>query len=292
MMSQLNTQIRNIFYSDRRTKSGSGHNILYEPQETFFDLVLEYISPDVLTAISLSNKNTRFFQSLLYSGIWINDIIKFSQNIPYYADFFAPLILSIHSAPSSLFKKEDIDILKNRLNTYNFLCFDEKKSMWPMDNITYIKYGVPNITNLEINKTKDILLINTRKQKQSYILYQYLKNEFPNIDMLDKALGDIEGLSKLLSQYKICIDIDNYYNLIMANACGSYGIGANVSYDRYIKNVSDYKDILKIVPQLLESNQNESEQIRVETIKKYDWNEFVNNLSIHIKNIIFKDFVV
>jgi hypothetical protein len=291
-MTHLNRQIKNIFYSNKRAKSGYGHNVLYEPQETFFDLLLEYMSPDILTSHSLNNRNTFFFENLLYNGLWINDIIKFSQNIPHYAEFFTPFILTIHSPPSPLFKKEDMDILKNRLNPYYFLCFDEKSAAWPMDNIKYMRYGVPNIKNVEINKIKDILLINTRKQKQSYILYQYLKNEFPNADMLDSISGDMDGLSKLLSQYKVCIDIDNYYNLIVANSCGSYGIAANISYDSDILQVSDYKNMIKIIPKLLESNQTEHHRIKSETIKKYDWNNFISSLSIHINNTTFKDFIV
>ena len=142
------------------------------------------------------------------------------------------------------------------------------------------------------NKKKNILIINTKRQKQSYIVYQYLKNTYPDTDMVESVSYDIEHICKLLSQYKVCIDIDNYYNVLLANACGAYGITAAQTFDKNIIKVLNYEEIIGIIPELLSANTKEANNIREDVIKKYDWDTFGVNIQNHIKNIITKDFIV
>ncbi len=289
-MTLLNKQIKNIIYTHKRTYANTGYNILYKPHDTFFDSAINYITSDIMTPICLENKN--LIQNIFYSALWTNDIIDFSQRIPDYAEFYTQYILAIHSPPSPLLKREDINILKNRLHSYKILSFDQNKQSWPIDNISHISYGVPDLGDLDITKSKDILVINTKRQKQSHILYQYLKKAFPNTDMLELQSYDIENISKVLSQYKVCIDIENYYNLILANACGAYGITASDSFDDTIIKAKDYDDIVRVLPNLLLLGNRDAEAIRKNTLNKYDWNKFNQNINSYIKHIIAKDFTL
>jgi hypothetical protein len=290
----LNKQIQNIFYTHKRTISNNGYNILYRPHETFFDAAMNHIDSNILTTICVEDIKNDFYKHILYSGILINDIVEYSQNIYNYAEFYTRPILLIHSSPLSIFKKEDINILKTRLNAYAFLSFDQQKESWPMSDISYINYGIPNIKDIDINnnKKKNILIINTKKQKHSHILYQYIKNTYPDADMIESAPNDIEHICKLLSTYKVCIDIDNYYNVLLANSCGAYGITASQTFDKDIIKVNNYEDIIGMLPQLLSENMKEANNIRENVIKKYDWDTFGVNIQNHIKNIITKDFIV
>lgn len=290
----LNKQIKNIFYTHQRSLIGMGCNVLYKQAGTFFDSVINELSSDIIVPLQFEKQvDQHLIDSVFYSGLWINDIIEFSQTIPDYANFYTKYIMCIHNSPSPIFKREDLSILKNKLNSNTFLCFDQNNGSWPMDNVKYSKYGIPKTPDIDSNKEKDILVINGKKQKQTYILYQYLKNDFPQADMLESCSINFEHASKIISKYKICIDLDNYFNLVLANACGSYGITSTVSFDDTIFTTKDYNEVVSLIPNLLSKiNIDNSKNIRNNTLEKYDWNSFENNIKTHLNTIMTKDFSI
>lgn len=290
-MKFLNKQIRNMLYTYKRSKNRTGYNVLYKPYGTFFDLAMSNMDPNILTTIPIKDQDNDFIQKIFYSLLWINDPIDFSHNIPHYAEFFTKIIVAIHSPPSPLFKKEDLNIIKNRLSPYDIICFHKNFEQWPIDNILYIDYGIP-YQNKQIikEKTNDILIINTKKNKQSYILYQYLKSEYPGTDMLEIMPENMQNLYKFLSKYKVCIELEDYYNLIIANSCGCYGMTPVKSYDENIITIQNYEDISRILPDLLSSN--DSNKISQSVLSKYDWNKFSQNIYEYMNGLIFKDLSI
>jgi hypothetical protein len=209
-----------------------------------------------------------------------------------YANLFSKYIMCIHAPPSQLFKKEDINIIKNKLNSQSFLSFYPDKSCWPMNKIKWLNYGIPNTNNIKQDKKKDILVINTKKQKQAYILYQYLKNDFPQTEMLESCSMVFEDITKILSQYKICIDLDSYFNAVLANACGAYGLTFLDTFDDAIYSTKNYGQIFEIIPSLLQKNTDTYANISDQALKKYDWNTFENNIKEHFNSVLLEDFPI
>jgi len=285
----INKQINNIFYNHKRKISHSNTNILYEKTHSFFDAAIFSDSSHSLLPIIINDNNQYLIENIFYSGLWINDIIQFSQKIPAYANFYTDYILAIHSAPSSLFKREDLMILKKNINQYPFVCFGEFKNTWPMENITYIPYGVKN-PGASYTKSKDILVINQKKQKQTDILYQYLKQQYALTDILHSAPSDINEVHNILSQYKVCIDIDNYYNLLVANACGCIGITALQSNDADIISVNNSNKIFHIINNLI--IENDYNKISNQTIEKYSWEMFCSNMRDYGNKVLNKEFII
>lgn len=287
----INKQISNTFYTIKRQQRNQPINILYSDSGCFFDAAIASDSKHCLIPISITEKNSEFINNSPYSAVWINDILNFSQKIPTYGDYCTSLILAIHSSPSSLLKREDLIILKKNIDQYRFLSFHEGHDHWPMKNIEYVPYGLPCPNpKSDKNREKDILIINLKKQKQIDILYQYVKQKFPLTDMIHENNLDLDSVHKTMSKYKICIDIDNYYNLLLANSCGCLGITALESRDETIINIKSSNEILNIIPALLVNMQhsNISEQI----IKKYDWQIFCQNISNYTKKILDKGFAI
>lgn len=288
----IDKQIKNIFYANKRLKQGAYVNILYEKAQSFFDTCMLNTSVGGILSIPIS-ENIEYIKNSYYGAIWINDILDFSQKIEYYSRYYTNYILSIHSDPSMILKKEDLMIIKKNLNIYSFLCFSENQNSWPMEKIKYIKYGIPEIySDIEISKKrKDILVINLKKQKQTSILYQYLKENFSSTDMLLENISNISELQKKLSEYKICIDIDNYYNLIFANSCGCTGITALRSNDRHIIKINSSNEILNMIPNLLNAHI-DYDEVSKNVITKYDWKKFDDEISYYKYSIINKGFTI
>lgn len=287
-MKLLNKQIKNILYTYKRSKNKSGYNMLYDMHKSFFDAAMFSLNPNILIALPINDDSVDFLQVFFYSLLWVNDPIEFSHNIPYYSEFFTKTIISIHSTPSKLFKKEDLNIIKNRLDTYDILCFDQNPSAWQLDDIVKINYGIPDPKEfLSTPKTKDILIINTKQNKQSQLLYQYLKSTYPNTDMLENIPNDIENIFNIISKYKVCIGLEDYYNLIVCNACGCYCLTSIESYDKNIITVQNYEDMLRLLPELL--NKSDYDKVSQSVLSKYDWNEFNTNIQKYINDIIVKD---
>lgn len=285
----INKQIKNTLYTLKRQSIGYMPNMLYSPHGSFFDAALQELPNTAPAILTLSDKP--FIDSSYYNCLWLNDLIDFSQKIPYYANFHTNLIIAIHDIPAAFFKKEDLSILQNNVSKYNFISFTDKYEKWSLPNVKYVPYGVVAPNNKVFEKTKDILIINTRGQKQINILHQYINSEFPQSDILHQIPRSIHDIQNIISQYKICIDFDYYYNLILANACGTYGITSIQSSDDNIYTADNSAQIITLIKMLL-NNKTNYEQIKENITKKYNWDIFVDNICSYIGNAYYEEFII
>jgi hypothetical protein len=286
----INKQINNLFYTLNRIKKNQPTNILYNKSSSLFDTAIFSNTKHLLIPIILTTDN-EFINNSFYSALWLNDIIDFSKKIPDYSNYYTNFILAIHSAPPSVFKREDLIIIKRNINQYKFLSFYEDTDDWSMDDIEKIRYGVPPCDSENFDKReKDILIINFKKQKQSDILYQYIKQTFPLTDIIHDFSLDIDAIHKQIAKYKICIDIDNYYNLLIANSCGCFGITSLKSHDENIISVQNSNEIFNTIPKLLKNISHKN--ISDTTIQKYDWSTFCEKINNYSKQIFNQGFMI
>lgn len=284
----INKQIKNILYSYDRFKTKNTHNIFYNRASSLFDLAINEFPNSMINIIDMAH-NDNLMNKVCYSAIWINDILNYSQHIVQFAEFYTGQILCIHDPPTANFKKEDIAILKSNLNRYRFLSFCPIANLWLLDRVIYKPYGVLPLTH-HIEKSKDILILNFRHQKQVDMLYQYTKQAFPNTDICDQPIKDIESAQKLISKYRVCIDFDSYYNLIVANSCGTVGVGASYSVDENIYQVSGSQELFAALPNLL--NTKDYDTISQTTIKKYNWQKFCENVYDYFLEVFNEGLIV
>lgn len=273
-----------------RMRTGCPINVMYSPSYSFFDAMINMTTDHGIVPMIFTKNSNHYIDHTNYSALWLNDIINFSQRIPEYSHFYTSYILAIHDYPSPNMKKEDILILRKNLNKYKFISFLKDNTEWPFDNITTIPYGVP-ICDSNISKSKDILIINIKKQKQTHVLYQYIKQKYPATDITDSNPIDMSQIHTLLSNYKICIDLDSYYNLLVANSCGAYGITANANRgDEFIFSVKEINEIFDIIPKLLSIH--DSNSIIQKTSVNYNWTEFKDHIKKYTQNLYKEGFVI
>lgn len=285
----INKQIKNTIYTLKRQNKNYSCNIAYFSSDSLFDIAIQQLDNSCMVPIDIQTAKTTL--GLFYSGLWINDILEFSQKIPHYGDFFTNYILTVHGPPNPMLKREDIAILSKSLSKYEIISFCSKYHEWKLSNIKYIPYGVPKLESVSINKKeRDILVINLKQQKQTAILYQYLKNNFSKTDMLTSIDHNILNIQDTLSKYSVCIDFDHYYNLVMGNSCGAYGITSLPSEDENIYTIKNSNEIFALVSQLIKSDN--ANKISMQTIEKYNWSTFAQNICNHIRHIQHQDFIV
>lgn len=286
----INKQIKNTLYTIKRKSQGFMPNMLYSLHGSFFDMVMNSLPEIAPPILPLNNKSIIDYS--YYNGIWLNDLVDFSQKIPYYANFFTNILIAIHDAPGSFFKKEDLSILQNNMDRYHFLAFTDKFNQWSLSNVKYIKYGVMKPTHDITQKTKDILIINSKQQKQTHILFQYINKEYPKSDIIQNIPKSINEIQNIISKYKICIDFDYYYNLIVANSCGSYGITSLQSCDNSIYTAHNSGQIMTFIKILLENKSKTYQDISSDILIKYDWNTFIENICEYVKNKYYQEFTI
>jgi hypothetical protein len=283
----LNKQIKNQIYTKKRILGNQPPNMLYAKHNSLFDVAMSSDEQKYFIPLDI-NTNKPFIDNIFYSCVWINSALEFAQNKKSLSEYFVPHIISIHDAPPQTMKKEDMQILFSNTSAHKILSFFSNDSVWEMPNIEYINYGVIPPKNIDtVERNKNILIINTKKQKQIEAVYQHLKQTIPGTDTLYEFSNDINENYAILSKYRICIDTDTYYNLLAASACGCYCVTTRFAFDANIFVVKDLQDMIHTVSNLLKSDIDQKTQsIASDTIKKYDWSEFCTKIYNHYLNSI------
>jgi hypothetical protein len=274
----INYQIHNIFHNIL-AKQKYPKNILYTYTETLFDKAME----DIPDAIMINNQV--FLNIALSYGLCIiNDPLDFAQNIGAYNNLFANKVLFFHDGPQPSLKKEDLFLLKASLQKFPSFYFGLNHEQWMNSNIQSLRYGIKNI-NIDINKEKDILILSTKNHKQTKLIYDNLKQTYPNTDLLTIDNNkSYEDMMKIISKYKVCIDLASYYNVLCGVSVGCYGITTKKSYkDDYIYQISDYQQLMGIVNEVL-SSPIDIDGMRKYIKDKYSYESFIENISNIITN--------
>jgi hypothetical protein len=274
----INYQIHNIFHNIL-TKQKYPKNILYTYTESLFDKAMEDI-PDTI----MINNQVFLNIPLSYGLCIINDPLDFAQNIGAYNNLFANKVLFFHDGPPPSLKKEDLFLLKTSLQKFPSFSFSLNHEQWMNQSIQSLNYGIKNI-DIDINKEKDIVILSTKNHKQTKLIYDNLKQAYPNTDLLTiNSNQSYEDIIKIISKYKICIDLGSYYNVLCGVSVGCYGITTKKSYqDDYIYQISDYQQLIGIVKDILSSPININD-MRKYIEDKYCYESFIQKISNIITN--------
>ena len=282
MPINTNKLIENTLYTINRVSLDYPCNILYEKHNSFFDRAMD-LTHELFNTID--TESTHLIDHIPYSAVWINQHIQSlitKYNIP-----GTHRIVAIHDSINKLVKKEDIDLMRNSLMLFDPIVFDQD----PTYNISHmhrINYGVPIPTEEHLfpHKDKDIVVINTRRNPMGYSLRVHLKNHYPNIDIIEDISLSIDKLYTILSQYKLCVDLDDYYSLLLAGAVGCHGITAVASYDDSIHKVTDLSQLINKIQSLLAvTEQQEAKMISDKILAKYDFNHFLHSIKTYITKL-------
>ena len=276
----LNNQIYNQLYSIERIKKDFSLNIEYDFTHSLFDRVIESVS-----WINIFDKQTLGLCKLPTNACIVSNPIEFSQRKTEFQDTIKKYLILFHDRNYGFIKKEDLSIIDSTLKQHKKICFSEKIMGWGVDSMSYINYGVPNIDTKNANK-KPVLVLNLNNNTQTNTVYNILKNRFSDIDILNKNNYSLNELYEKISEYKICIDFDMVFNLLISSACGCYGIGVGQTDHNHIFSIKESNEIPLIVKNILENyTEDKSEKIKENILKLYDFEKFNNAFKEQIINI-------
>lgn len=273
----INYQIHNILHTVSH-KRGNPINIFYTYNNTLFDKVIDQISD----AVALNNQV--FLNSPLSYGLCIiNDPLDMAQNINAYNNLYANKILFFHENPPSGLKKEDLFLLRHTLSKFSCYSFCNNYESWSNPKMRYMSYGIKYQDN-NINKNKNIIMLSYNNNKQTKLIYDNLKNIYHDTYLLEIDYSkSYDNILQIISEYKICIDLASYYNVLCAASVGCYGITSKKSHsDEFIYQITDYQQMLAIIKDILHMPATNINNIQEYIKHTYPYEPFIEN----IKNII------
>lgn len=272
----VNYQIHNLFHQISFRNKRHKLNIFYTDTHSLFDKAIQgsdeflYIDHSVFQQHPLS-----------YGLCYINDPLDFAKNIEIYNKLYANKIIFYHNNPPKDIKKEDLYLLNTTLENYISFSFCKHSHAWNNKNIQYIDYGI-KIPKTSINdKPGNIIILDSQNNKQSRLLHDNLKQRYADTNLLKLDTSyDLDEVLLEISKYKICIDIDSYYNVLCGLGVGCYGITARPTSDvEFIYTISDYNTMTGIIDKLLSKYSNRTEDMQKYVNDQYNYNKFIQNIA-------------
>ena len=271
----VNYQIHNLFHQISFKNNRHKLNIFYTYTNSLFDKMIGE------TDKFLYLNHAAFQQQPLSYGLChINDPLDFAKNIEMYDKLYSNKIVFYHNNPPKDIKKEDLYLLNTTLEKYTSFAFSKHFHAWNNKNIQYIDYGIkiPNLLNSD--KPGNIIILDGQNNRQTRLLHDNLKQRYSDTSLL-KLDTDYDPNEVLLeiSKYKICIDIDSYYNVLCGVGVGCYGITARPSSDpEFIYTISDYNTMTQIIDKLLSSYTNKIEHMKQYINNNYNYDSFITKI--------------
>jgi hypothetical protein len=286
----------NFVYNTLNKLLDSKINILYEPNQSLFDVVFPEIDATILRTESASSKyfyydayvTSNFFSHVNYRNKFlhnhqIQDVVIFHQKTP------------------NVFKKEDKTILRNNLSsTYKIFPTSLIANEWDIQDkkSMTINYGIPSIKH-ELIPFKDrntVLFMNFNDDTNVNNLFASIKTFFPDAILINKLVNDsLAETLKFISNYKIVIDLANPFNSLCATACGCFTITNQISDDS-IKSclvTQNFREAKELISNII-SNANTDlvEKDKEYIIINYPMNIFIDNMTKLFNRIKMEPFII
>jgi hypothetical protein len=288
----MNNPILNIAYG----VLDSQINVLYEPGSRIFDIAIN--NTDNIN-FCLTND---ICQNYYYDMYFSNNILTVSDKKTINDKRHIKTVVAIHDPPPPSFKKEDIIIFHNKCkDIYKIILGQDIANFWGFkksEKTFIIDYGIPKISELEDNKTKNLLIFNLENNPQVDLFYKNINASTANgIDIIKKIDPNtsIDYLVSLISKYKVCMDNGNKENILYSLSAGVPCITTknfHLSNNLIIK-VESFQEAADMINKLINTSlaKEESQACSQKIINEYDYNTFktriVQTLSAIKRNEIF-----
>lgn len=223
--------------------------ILYVGNSSLLDLVLKEFLPLVIQCQSIRSD----LLDMSYDCYMSTDPIMHSQT-KYLTDRYSmPNMVLIQNFPHKNVKKEDKYLISKNLEGTIKIFFDiNVAKAWDIGYDHIIEYSVPYVLSTNSIRSKSIVILKTKNNKNMDILYQILKNKYPNTELL--AIDSNTNLKKAiesLSEYKVAITIDNPYDSMVCGLSGCYTITNIPNNLIETHTINDFSNIESIIDQAL-----------------------------------------
>jgi len=227
-------------------------NIIYFKTGSMFDdVVCSLLNHNVFVYGSTDEID---FDSITYDFCIASDPVSYSQHQAKIKSLNIPSMLLVHSNPISNIKKEDKFLLARYLTDTQKVFFDINiAENWAVGYNNIINYGFPENINTNINKTESVVVLNPNNLRQTALLYQSIKSQYPNARMISyKDFQSLRDLMTEISKYRVAISIDYIYDSIVCGLLGCHTITTQKNKYLDLEIVSNFSTINSTIGQILD----------------------------------------
>lgn len=280
-----NSQIvYNILKPIMSIKNNSHPYIFYESQDSIFDSVFRSLC-DVVTYT-----HQHYLHTMTLDAYWTNNPTQHTTQIDQIKQLHIPDIIYFRESPPSNIKKEDKFLIQNKFAESSQICRNSSiKQHWGSNSTMMLEYGVPNLSIVK-EPSKSIALINTRKQKNLYLLHKQIQQYWPDVGMIDDVSNqNIEQISGNLQEYKLCISAEDDYNILFGVANGCRVLSNKIIDHCDYLLFDNMEQLLDGVSASIREYPNYNRTLHSQNvIKHYNMDIFKTYMSHYIKQIIRK----
>jgi hypothetical protein len=274
---------RNLIRSAEPTPSTI--SALYYTNNSMFDVILETV--DCLSLIKTS-KSHSLIDQIEYDCVISSDPIELTDMVKHIKNLHMKPILFMHNPLPKFFKKEDRYLLSEALSGTPSCCMTMAAYIDSlMKTSAYIEYGLPTF-DINKNKRKSILIINTKKNDKLSSIFQMMKNIHNDAEMItsfaDISLNDTISI---FNDYAVVLALDNYIDILSALSCGCSCV-TNLEMQNYaVNSIKDFRNIESTLNHLI-YGYNVLEHISVSSNiqNNYPIKKFQQKIELFIKNSI------
>ena len=224
------------------------------PHQSIFDKIYETLD----ISVSLLKKEEIIKPSNIFVS---NNILSHSKERKALGvKYHIKDLIFFHEIPNPQFKKEDKMILRNGLNSCNKIVFHEQiAKAWGLSedqNTNIIDYGIPIMQTEKTSpkkSRKSVIILNFKHGQIARDLHNYIKQANDDSVCIESMPSSLQQFANIVSEYRVCIDINDYINVLFSASCGVIAIGAD-SFDPNIDSsmkMTDYSNIHKVISDIM-----------------------------------------
>lgn len=269
---------------------------IYKKHNSIFDLCLQHLSN--LYIIELEDNIYKYIDTDIFCS---NDLLQHSQDMSLIRRLHLIDLIFCHSPLPSFLKKEDwylllenvkdSSIVATNTETLNFYKQINNKTA---QDIYHIRYGIPEIELDNLNKKQSIIILNLKKDQQTYNLYNYVKQHYKDCLIIDNIYPDIYNIMSflnLIKEYKILIDLDTNIHVLAGLATGCIPMTKISTEYPGVVNIDRFDNTIKLINHtineyVLHDRITIGKKIQLE----YSFDNFKNNIYNALKYKIWRPF--
>lgn len=276
---------------------------VYRPYNNFRYTVSINIHNSIFETLLLDNQYINFLRlgnsidylNYVHSTINLNahvssDYLNHFQNKRLFDTYHIKDFVLFLDPPLKILKKEDIILVKNRLQSTQKVCItDQIAKRWSGIKALTIEPGIKPC-DLDGAKRKDIIIL-SYNDKMVPKIYQALQNKYKNVHVVH-AVDNYNSIMNTLKEYKVCINLGISVDSLYAQSAGCVVISKDSIYnDTY--ELTNIQNLVTEVGYHLDNYDFEKQkQKSLLLINNYNYEKFEQNMSKYIIETIMEPFTI
>lgn len=258
--------------------------VLYDDTNSIFDKAIREC--EKLCVVSHNNFNP----NISYDIYWSNDPTGHTSHVEQVKKSHLHDVVYFRNPSEQAIKKEDKFLIQNRFRlSYQISRTRYIQNDWNIEKqAPILEYGIPNVNLDDSNRDKSVILLNTTNNKNIINLYGQILKYWPDATMLNNIQDmDYQTICEVLQKHKLCIEIQDSYNILFGIANGCRVLSMNNQDNADICLLSEIDSLIpQIREQLLHYEEYPREKNSRAILDKYNFSVFEMSTYQLIRSIL------